>query len=74
MARWRFQFWLSLPHWLCDLCTRYQGVCGNISSPMPVPFFQCLLSWSTFHMHAKIWTHQSDLEPDGDVLVIPDDF
>ena len=25
-AWWRFQFWLSLPHWLC--CTRYQGVCS----------------------------------------------
>ena len=25
-ARWHFQFWFSLPHWLCDLCTRYQGV------------------------------------------------
>ena len=35
---------------------RYQGVCGNISSPMPVSFFQCLLLWSTFHMHTKIWT------------------
>ena len=22
-AWWRFQFWLSLPHWFCDLCTRY---------------------------------------------------
>ena len=22
MARWHFQFSLSLPHWLCDLCTR----------------------------------------------------
>ena len=46
-ARWRLQFWLSLPHWLCDLCTRYRGVCVNISSPMPVSFFQCLLLWST---------------------------
>ena len=52
-ARWSFQFWLSLPHWLCDLCTRYRGVCGNISSPLPVSFFQCLLLWSTFHMHTK---------------------
>ena len=53
MARWRLQFWLSLPHWLCDLCTRYQRVCGNISSPMPVSFFQCPLLWSTFHMQTK---------------------
>ena len=28
----------------------------NISSPMPVSFFQCLLLWSTFHMHTQIWT------------------
>ena len=45
---------------------------------MPVSFFQCLLLWSTFHMHTKIWTwpgtHQSDLGADGDVLVVPDDF
>ena len=53
---WRFQFWLSLPHWLCDLCTRYREVCRNISCPMPVSFFQCLLLWSTFHMHTKIRT------------------
>ena len=26
-SRWRFQFWFSLPRWLCDLCTRYPGVC-----------------------------------------------
>ena len=39
-ARWHFQFWLSLPHWLCDLCMRYQGVCRNISSPVPASFFQ----------------------------------
>ena len=31
-ARWRFNFWLSPLHWLYDLCTRYPGVCGNISS------------------------------------------
>ena len=55
-TRWHFQFWLSFPHWLCDLCTRYRGVWGNISSPMPVSFFQCLLLWSTFNMHTKIWT------------------
>ena len=42
-ARWRFQFWISLPHWLCDLCAKYLGVCGNSSSPMPVSFFQRLL-------------------------------
>ena len=52
-AQWRFRFRLSLPHCLCDRCTRYRGVCGNISSPMPVSFFQRLLSWSTFHMHTK---------------------
>ena len=40
---WRFQFWFSLPHWLCGLCTRYPGLCGNISSPMPAFFFQRLL-------------------------------
>ena len=45
----------SLYHWYCDLCMRYRGVCGNISSPMPVSFFQYLLLWSTFHMHTKIW-------------------
>ena len=39
-SRWHFQFWHSLPHWLWDLCTRYRGVCGNISSPVPVSFFQ----------------------------------
>ena len=53
MARWRFQFWLSLPYRLCDSCSRYRGVCGNIPSSMPVPFFQCLLLWSTFHIHTK---------------------
>ena len=53
MARWRFQFWFSLPYWLCDLCTRCPGVCGNISSPIPVSFFQCLLLRSTFHTHKK---------------------
>ena len=74
MARWRFQFWLSLPHWLCDLCTRYRGVCGNISSPMPVSFFQCLLLWSTFHMHTKYGHGQGMHQSDGDVLVVPDDF
>ena len=78
MVRWRFQFWLSLPHWLCDLGTRYREVCGNMSSPMPVSFFQCLLLWSTFHMHTKYGhgqgTHQSDLGVDGNVLVVPDDF
>ena len=51
-----FPILVSFPHWLCDLCTRYRGVCRNISSPMPVSFFQCLLLWSTFHMHTKIWT------------------
>ena len=55
-SRWHFQFWLSLPHWLCDLYTRYREVCENISSLMPVSFFQCLLLWSTFHMQTKIWT------------------
>ena len=55
-AQWCFQFWLSLPHWFCDLCTRYRGVCGNILPPVPVSFFQCLLLWSMFHMHTKIWT------------------
>ena len=78
-AQWHFQFWLSHPHCLCDLCTRYQGLCRNISSPMPVSFFQCLLLWSTFHMHTKTYghgqgTHQSDLGADGDVLVVPDVF
>ena len=34
MARWAFQFWLSLPHWLYDLCTTYKGVCGIISFPL----------------------------------------
>ena len=34
--------------------TRYREVCGNISSPMPVSFFQCLLLWSTFHMRTNI--------------------
>ena len=29
-ARWRFQFWLSLSHWLCDLCTRYREVCDYL--------------------------------------------
>ena len=37
-----FQFWLSLPHWLCNICRRYRGVCGNIKSPMPVSFFKCM--------------------------------
>ena len=54
-AQWRFHFWLSLPHWLYDLCMRYREVCRNITSPMPVSFFQCLLLWSTFHMHTKMW-------------------
>ena len=45
-ARWHFQFWFSLPFWLCDLCIRHQGVCGSISSPLHVSFFQCLLLWS----------------------------
>ena len=54
MARWRFQFWLSLTHWLCDLCTRCRGVFGNISSPVPVSFFQCLPLWSTFHIHKNM--------------------
>ena len=79
MARWRFRFWLSPLHLLCGLCTRYRGVCGNISSPMPVSFFQCLLLWSMFHMHSKKYghgqgTHQSDLGAGGDVLVVPNDF
>ena len=82
MARWRFQFWFSLPDWLCDLCTRCPGVCGNISSPIPVSFFQCLLLRSTFHTHKKKkkkkygddqGMHQSDLGADGDVLVVPND-
>ena len=29
------------------LCTRYREVCGNISFPTPVSFFQCLLLWFT---------------------------
>ena len=28
----------------------------NISSPMPVSLFQCLLLWSMFHTLTKIWT------------------
>ena len=28
------EVWLSVPHWLCDLCTRYRGVCGNILTAM----------------------------------------
>ena len=79
MARWRLRFWFSLPHWSCNLCTRYREVCGNILFPIPVSFFQCLLFRSTFHMHTKKYghgqgTHQSDLGADGDVLVISDDF
>ena len=74
-ARWRFQIWLSLPHWSCDLCTRYRRVCRNIPSPMPVSLFQCLLLWSTFHMHTQIWTWPGNAsEADGDVLVVPNDF
>ena len=43
-------------HWLCDLSTKYQGVCGSISSSLAVSFFQCLLLRSTFHMHTNKWT------------------
>ena len=33
---------------------RYRGVCGNISSPLPVSFFHCLLLWSTFHVRTLL--------------------
>ena len=49
-AQWHFQVWFSLPCWLCNLCTRYQGVCGSISPPLPVSF-QCLLLRSMFDMY-----------------------
>ena len=78
MARWPFQFWLSLPHCLWNLCTRYREAYGNISFPMPVSFFQCLLLWSRFTCIQKYGhgqgTHQSDLGADGDVLVVPMTF
>ena len=35
MARWRFQFWLSRPHWLCDLCTSYLST--NPMQRLPPP-------------------------------------
>ena len=41
-----FQLWLSLPHWLRDLCTRYRGVCGNISNA-------CILLMSTVMVHVS---------------------
>ena len=78
MAWWRFQFWLSLSRWLCYLCKRYPGVCGNISSPVHVSFFQCLPLCSTFDMHVKkmdrVMERISLILDDDDVLVVPNDF
>ena len=55
MVGWRFQFWFSLPRWFYDLCTNNEEFCGNISSSMPVSFFQCLLLSSMFYVHTKIY-------------------
>ena len=65
-----FPILVLLPRWSCDLCTRYCGVCGNISTPTPVSF-QCLLLWSTFHMytkygHASVWSCRGGLGYPGE--------
>ena len=74
-AQWRFQFWLSLPRWLCDLCTRYWGV----AEASHLQFFQCLLLCGPCFTCIQKYghgqgTHQSDVGADGDVLVVLNDF
>lgn len=46
-----YWIWFSPFYWSYDFCTRYQGICGNMSFPVSVSFFQCLMLWSTFQMH-----------------------
>ena len=56
-VQWRFQFWFSLPHWLCDLCTRYliSNACILLSMSAVIVHVP--------HAYKNIWTftHQSDL-------------